>query len=55
MPEAVTVKANDQETLALKRGAGSSRLLVLYPNNATAVNSQSKDKQSQILTEKFQK
>ncbi len=55
MPEAVTVKAHDQETLALKRGAGSARLLVLYPNNAGAVNSSSKDKQSQILTEKFQK
>lgn len=55
MPEAVTVKANDLETLALKRGAGSARLLVLYPNNAGAVNSQTKDKQSQILTEKFQK
>lgn len=55
MPEVVTVKANDQETLALKRGAGSARLLVLYPNNAGAINSQTKDKQSQILTEKFQK
>ncbi|MGZ3786921.1 MAG: S8 family serine peptidase [Bacteriovorax sp.] len=55
MPEAVTVKANDQETLALKRGAGSARLLVLYPNNPGAINSISKDHQSQILAEKLQK
>ena len=55
MPEVVTVKANDLERLALKRGAGSARLLVLYPNNAGAVNSVSKDRQSQILVEKLQK
>ncbi len=55
MPEVVTVNAKDEETLALKRGAGSARLLVLYPNNAGAVNSISKDQQSQILVEKFQK
>jgi minor extracellular serine protease Vpr len=55
MPEFVTVKAHDQETLALKRGAGNARLLVLYPNNANAKNDISKDKQSQILTEKLQK
>jgi minor extracellular serine protease Vpr len=55
MPEVVTVNANDQETLAMKRGAGSARLLVLYPNNAGAMNDISKDKQSQILVEKLQK
>jgi minor extracellular serine protease Vpr len=55
MPEAVTVKANDLETLSMKRGAGSARLLVLYPNNAPSVNEVLKDHQSQILIEKFQK
>ncbi|MBC7539071.1 MAG: S8 family serine peptidase [Bacteriovorax sp.] len=55
MPEAVTVKANDLETLSMKRGAGSARLLVLYPNNAPAVNEVLKDHQSQILVENFQK
>ncbi len=55
MPEFVTVKANDMERLSLKRGAGNSRLLVLYPNNALAINNNSKDHQSQILVEAFQK
>lgn len=55
MPEAVTVGANDLETLSLKRGNGSARLLVLYPNNAGPVNATKKDSQSQILVEKFQK
>ncbi len=55
MPEAVTIKANDEETIALKRGVGNARLLVLYPNNAGAANNTSKDLQSQILTEKYQK
>ena len=55
MPEVVTVKANDLENISMKRGAGSARLLVLYPNNAPAVNDVFKDLQSQIIVEKFQK
>ena len=55
MPEVVTVGANAEENPVLKRGNGSSRLLVLYPNNAPAINSVFKDQQSQILTESFQK
>ena len=55
MPEVVTVGANDQESPVLKRGNGSARLLVLFPNNAPAVNTVFKDQQSQILVEKFQK
>jgi minor extracellular serine protease Vpr len=55
MPEAITVNVNDQEVVAMRRGAGSARLLVLFPNNAGSVNSTSKDKQSQILVEKLQK
>ena len=55
MPETVTVKANDLENISMKRGAGSARLLVLYPNNAPAVNDVFKDQQSQLLVEKFQK
>lgn len=55
MPEVVTVKSDDLEILSMKRGAGSARLLVLYPNNAPAFNEVTKDQQSQILVEKFQK
>lgn len=55
MDEATTVKANDSETIIMKRGAGSARLLVLYPNNADAINSISKDQHSQILVESLQK
>ncbi len=55
MPEVVTVKANDLEMLSMKRGAGAARLLVLFPNNAPAANDVSKDQQSQILVEKYQK
>jgi len=55
MPEVVTVKAHDLENISMKRGAGNARLLVLYPNNAPAVNDVFKDQQSQVLVEKFQK
>jgi subtilisin family serine protease len=55
MPEAVTIPANDLVRLSMKRGAGKARLLVLYPNNARAVNDVFKDAQSQIFVEKFQK
>jgi minor extracellular serine protease Vpr len=55
MPETITVKANDLERISMKRGAGSSRLLVLYPHNASAVNEVSKSQQIQIIKEKFQK
>jgi hypothetical protein len=55
MPEVATVKANDLEILSLKRGAGSARLLILYPNNSPGINEIFKDQQSQILVEKLQK
>lgn len=55
MPEAVTIGANDLEMISMKRGAGAARLLVLYPNNSRAANNTSKDTQSQVLVEKFQK
>lgn len=55
MPEVTTVKANESEVLTMKRGAGSARVLVLYPSNADAINSISKDQHSQILVEKLQK
>jgi hypothetical protein len=55
MPEIATVDAGGTTALSLKRGNGNARLLVLYPNNAPAVNQVIKDQQSQILIEKFQK
>ncbi|MFA6239026.1 MAG: S8 family serine peptidase [Bacteriovorax sp.] len=54
MPEKVTVGANDLERLSMKRGSGSAKLLVLYPNNAGAANTTTKDNQSQVLVENFQ-
>jgi hypothetical protein len=55
MPEVATIEASSSQTLSLKRGNGVARLLVLYPNNAPAVNDVLKDLQSQILVEKFQR
>lgn len=55
MPEVITVKGHDLEVLAMKRGAGEARLLVLYPHNTPSANDVLKDRQSQILIEKFQK
>lgn len=55
MPETLTINANDLEKLSMRRGAGKSRLLVLYPNNAPAINNVFKDQQSQILVESLQK
>jgi hypothetical protein len=54
MPEVVTINANDLVRLSMKRGSGETKLLVLYPNNARAVNDVSHDSQSQLLIEKLQ-
>ena len=53
MPETVTVNANDLEKISMRRGAGKSRLLILYPHNAPAVNDVTNDRQAQILSEKL--
>jgi hypothetical protein len=54
MPEVVTINANDLVRLSMKRGSGEAKLLVLYPNNARAVNDVFNDSQSQLLIEKLQ-
>lgn len=55
MPEVVMVGANDLQRISMKRGAGNSRLLILYPQNAPSMNDVLRDLQSQVLSEKLLK
>jgi subtilisin family serine protease len=54
LPELLTVNGNDQQSVSFKRGAGSQRLLALFPFNAN-LKSAAHDKEIQILSEKLLK
>lgn len=52
IPELITVKAQDQTSVSMRRGLKEGKLLVLYPHNTpTSI----KDEQSQIITEQLLK
>lgn len=54
MPEVVSVKAGQTQTVDLKKGFGAESLLVLFPENSRSLSNTVRDQQSFILQSRFE-